>query len=173
MDDFWTRCSIWLALLAYAGWQWWLPYHGDPAENDRAHRSRQFATLGLFAYLVHVGLAFDQHHDWSHLQALLHTAQRTEEVTGLSSGVGIYVNYAFSLLWLIEVTFWWAVGHQRYLGRHSWWLHSVMLIFLFMIVNGAIVFAAGPARWIGCAVVLVTLRRAWARAKRRGDAGAG
>ncbi len=148
IDDFPTRVTIWSALIAYAGSVvCWI--HSNPAW------ARRLWTLGCLFYLVHVVVAFDLHYRWSHSVAVASTAERTEQLTGIRTEAGIYVNYFFTLVWVCDVAYWWLAGQHRYRQRPrsiSWALH---LFFVFMVFNGAIVFASGPARWIGIAVLTV------------------
>ena len=106
-------------------------------------------------YLVHVYFAFENHHHWSHLEAFESTRVETLAQTGIDSGFGLYVNYLFSLVWLVDTIYWWFVGDEAYSKRAWRWSISLHIFFLFMIFNGAIVFATGPARWIGAVVFLV------------------
>ncbi|MGI9471428.1 MAG: hypothetical protein ACR2NZ_07855, partial [Rubripirellula sp.] len=50
-------------------------------------------TIGFAAYVVHVLLAFEFVHQWSHNRAWQQTAEETAQVTGLTRGDGIWVNY--------------------------------------------------------------------------------
>ncbi len=62
------------------------------------------------------------------------------------------MNYFFSVLWIGE-GLWWQLlpaGHAR---RAPAWTPFVRGAFLFMIVNGAVVFVSGPRRLLGIAVV--------------------
>ncbi len=45
---------------------------------------------------------------WSHAAAYAHTATQVAAGVGLNWGGGIYANYAFTALWLVEVGWWWA-----------------------------------------------------------------
>ena len=83
------------------------------------------------------------------------TMEQTESTTGIKTNVGIYVNYFFTLVWAIDASIWWLGGLKRYAQRR--WIHPALLhgFFVFMIFNGAIVFASGPARYLGIVVLLV------------------
>jgi hypothetical protein len=111
-------------------------------------------TVGCLAFLLHVASAFHIHYGWSHAVALRETARQAAELTGLAlGGAGLYANYLFAALWVFDAAWWWgdAAGHHR---RAAWFdvvLHSFMLFILF---NGTVVFAHGPARWLGLAVTL-------------------
>lgn len=83
-----------------------------------ARRSDGFAgrfnwTLGCLLSLLHIAVAFHLGHGWSHQAAWEHTRQ----VGGY--GDGIFVNYAFALVWLADVVWVWALPGS-YLARSRW-----------------------------------------------------
>ena len=47
---------------------------------------------------------------------LVHLARQTAEATGQALGGGLYVNYAFALVWGADVAWWW-LGPRSYLAR--------------------------------------------------------
>jgi hypothetical protein len=114
----------------------------DPVRRDCW--ARWAWSLGCAVYLVHVAFAFQFLHHWSHAAAVEHAARRTFEVVGFEFGAGIYVNYAFTLLWVGDVALWW---RRRLAGKSVaplyYWL--VQAIFGFMMFNATVVF--GPAFW--------------------------
>ena len=69
------------------------------------------------------------------------TARQTFETTGWTTGAGLWVNYAFTLMW-IGVAVRWPFGA-------SWARRAWIAMFLFMAINAAIVFTHGPSRWLG------------------------
>ena len=66
------------------------------------------------------------------------------------------MNYVFTVLWAGEAL-WWRVWPAGYARRAPAWTPAVRAAFLFMIVNGAVVFVDGPGRWLGIAVVAVLI----------------
>jgi hypothetical protein len=124
-------------------------------------------TLACAFFLAHVAAAFHFYHHWRHADAIQHTAERTEELVGWNFGGGLYFNYAFALIWVVDVVFlWWRRASIPAQKSHSsnapgsairsiWWC-----FFLFMVVNGAIVFVTGPTRWL-TSVALLLLAMAW------------
>ena len=146
-----TRLAIWLALSLYASSQ--------VARPSRTGRWLSAAGCALFA--VHVVLAFAVHYGWSHGTALRETAAQTEALTGVRTGSGLYVNYLFGLIWLAEL-WWWTRAETSYRTRPAWVEITVRVFFLFMIVNGAVVFVGWPQRWLGLALVGALLY-AWRR----------
>ena len=79
-------------------------------------------TVGCGLLVIHVLIAFATVHGWSHRAAFDHTAVRTEEVTGIDWGGGLFFNYAFTLIWIADVAAWWRSGadsppgHERFFG---------------------------------------------------------
>lgn len=129
----------------------------DPIRRERW--ARWAWTAGCAIYLLHVGLAFHFLHGWSHAAAVAHTARRTFEVVGVNWGGGIYINYAFTVLWVANVVWWWirAARHEPTPAALYWSVHAV---FAFMMVNATVVF--GPPFWkwyvASGAILLVAIR---------------
>ncbi len=153
-----TRLTIWMALAAYTAGE--AGRAGLWDAGDR-RRSRLVWTLGFLLYVAHVGVAFGTHHGWSHTVAYQSTALQTGEVFGVAWGGGIFVNYAFSGLWLTE-TLWWWVSPTTYQSRSQRQTMIIRGTFLFMILNGAVIFVDGPMRWVGVLLVGV-LVAIWTR----------
>jgi hypothetical protein len=115
---------------------------------------------GLAFTVIHIVLAFDIVHDWTHDDAVRSTAMQTEVVFGVSVGWGVYVNYAFLAAWLADAV-WWRTrtpGARRSTAL-TWTLRA---FYLTMLVNGAIVFAEGPRRIAG-SVLVAWLCVCWGR----------
>ena len=138
--------TIWAALLLYTAAEY------GRTRVPAATWARPAWLLGGAAYLAHVAAAFATHHGWSHAAAYAYTAARTDALLGLAWGGGLWVNYAFTVLWVGEALWWqgWPAGYGR---RARAWKPAVRGAFLFMIVNGAVVFVDGPGRWLGVAIV--------------------
>lgn len=108
--------------------------------------ARALWLIGGAAYLAHVCAVFHYIHHWSHSAALAHTAAMTRGVTGWSAAFGLYVNYAFTSVWI-------AYAIAGYLGNLPRWTRQVWCgWFLFMTFNGGIVFVLNPLRWLGVAL---------------------
>jgi len=112
--------------------------------NEAAQRvARWLWTAGCGLFLLHVAAAFHFLHGWSHAAAFEHVRQRTLHDTGWDSGIGLYINYAFGVLWLADTLLWW-----RRLDwseqRPQYWL--VQSLFVFMVIQATVVF--GPPFWI-------------------------
>ena len=141
-----TILTIWTALLLYTAGE-----YGRTCRPARAW-ARPIWLLGAACYLAHVAVAFGSHHGWSHAAAYAYTAAQTDASFGLAWGGGLWVNYAFSLLWVGE-GLWWRLLPAVHARRAPAWTPFVRGAFLFMIVNGAVVFVSGPRRLLGLAVV--------------------
>ena len=141
------RATIWLSVLAWAASE---VMRRAPA--DRRDAARVMFTAGAVLLVIHTILAFQIAHAWSHRAAFAETARRTELMTGVASGAGLYLNYAFLVVWLIETAWWW-LQPRGYVHRARAIDLSVFAFFVFMFVNGAVVFASSPMR-IGGAVAV-------------------
>ncbi len=159
-DEFLTRGTAWVSLWLYAAGE----IHRVVQRATRittGNASRWWNSLGCATFLVHVACAFQFYHGWSHAAAYAETARQTAALLGRSWGGGLYVNYLFALVWLGEVTWsWW--GSRGYRDRPRWVTWGVRCFFLFMIVNGTVVFVQGPMRWVGVCLC-VALLFCWSR----------
>jgi hypothetical protein len=134
----------------------------DPAVPSGSRRAARILwTLGCVACLAHVAAAFGFAHGWSHAAAWEHTARRTREVVGIDSGGGIWANHLFTLLWIADAAWWWS-SRATYEARTALVERFAQGTFATMVFFAAVVFGAGPARWIGTAVLLV-LTATWLR----------
>jgi len=100
----------------------------------------------LFA--VHVGYAFHFAHGWSHAKAVGHVQ------TTSGFGLGIFVSYAFALIWLADVL-WLLVAGSSYTSRPrllGWSSHGFFALIAF---NGTVVYGHGLMRWVCLAVFAV------------------
>lgn len=159
MGESLTGITIWVALALYVASQY---FRGRPqAGTSRA--GLWLLGTGLAWYVGHVLSAFESHYAWSHTIAYRETAAQTKALLGWGSGSGLYVNYLFGLAWLAEVC-WWTKAPEGYLRRPTWLELTSRCFFLFMILNGAVVFVDRPKRWMGV-VLVVLLAIAWRRAK--------
>lgn len=155
-----TRWTIRLALAGYfigAG----LEVTARPPDAHRLSRqsklARAFWTIGCVLYLAHVACAFGFFHGWSHAAAYLHTAERTQTVFGWHWGGGLYFNYAFTGIWLLDALWWWRSPLSRR-SRPRWLSTAIHGFLWFMVANATIVFETGPTYWfgvVGCASLIV------------------
>jgi hypothetical protein len=145
------RVTIWLSVLAWASSEVL-----RRAGADRRDAARVLYTAGALLLIAHTAAAFQWRHDWSHAAAFDATAARSATVTGFASGVGIYLNYLMAALWIADAAWWW-LRPRGYLMRPRAVDLSMFAFLVFMIVNGAVVFAAGPMRVTGAAAVAAAL----------------
>ena len=132
-----------------------------PPSPGRDRAARILWTLGCLAFIVHVACAFHFFHGWSHADAYRETARQTAVLTGIQSGFGLYLNYAFTLAWAADAAWTW---FGRSFARRPRWVAIVLHAFLvFMWFNATVVFPMGPMRWVGAAcfgllAVLIVVR---------------
>ncbi len=174
-----TKWTIRLSLACYVAYlAGWLCRPGPRWPKT----ARILWTISCVLFDVHVACAFHFHHHWSHAAAWKHTAERTQELLGFAFGDGIFFSYLFLGLWLFDVIWLWVspralagLAHPAPGGSSAepppvgaravpqnaaspvqtpWWRVLVHIFLFFIIVNGAIVFEAGPTRWAGIAALL-------------------
>ena len=143
--------TIWVALVLYVAGEF------GRSLRPRVSWARPVWILGSICYICHVISAFSLHHHWSHSAAYIYTAATTNDLVGIDSGLGLWVNYVFTAVWVGEglLPGRWAVTANRRFN------HIVRSVFLFMIINGAVVFVAGPQRWFGLLLVTGLLTIWW------------
>jgi hypothetical protein len=107
-------------------------------------------TLGCVVFLLHVVAAFQFVHHWSHTAAAESTARQTFEATGARSGSGIYLNYLFTVVWAMDVAWWW-LAPTSYAARPKTVTWMIRGFLLFMVFNAVVVFGHGATRWLGAA----------------------
>jgi hypothetical protein len=110
--------------------------------------SRRAWSLGCLANLSHVLLAFHFLHNWDHSAAYAAIAQQTYEQVGWNWGGGLYINYGFCALWLLDAAYWW-IAPVRYMRRSRWVDWLIQFTILFMFVNATVVFGKSPFRMLG------------------------
>ena len=99
--------------------------------------------------LLHIAIAFHLGHGWSHEAAWEHTKQAG------GYGDGIFVNYAFALVWLLDAL-WLCVAFDSYFARPRWLNWTIHGFLAFVVFNAAVVFGSWLSRslFIGCALGL-------------------
>jgi hypothetical protein len=144
--------TSWAALGCYA---WSLTRLAlDPAASPAA---RRIWTAGCVCFFAHMVLAFDVAYDWSHDTAIADIAAQSESISGVRAPWGLFINYAFGLIWLLDLAWWWRVGDLAYRRRPVWSHWLVHGFFLFMLFNGGFVFVERWTRWIGLGLFGVSL----------------
>jgi len=141
-----TSWTIWLALAGYfSGLAGLLLCRLQP---NLQSVTRLVWTVACVFYLGHVVSAFQFYHEWSHQAAVFETARQTREVVGEAVGSGIYMTYLFTLIWVLDVTWWWLKGNSGYFKRTKTISLSIHLFLFFIVFNGTIVFEGGLLRWL-------------------------
>lgn len=162
MDEILTLWTIRIALAFYvlveAAWL------GGARRRALERAARWAWTLGCAFYLVHVCSAFHFYHDWSHSLAYQATARQTQELFGFDWGGGLYLNYAFTTVWLLDAVWCW-LSPEGYRTRPRWFGPTVHSFMAFMAFNATVVFAQGVIRWLGL-VATIGLGVLWCRCKR-------
>ena len=143
--------TIWVALVLYVVGEFGRSLRPSPSWT------RPVWILGSICYVCHVISAFSLHHHWSHSAAYAYTAATTYDLLGINSGLGLWVNYMFTAVWVGEglLPGRWGLTVNRRVNR------VVRSVFLFMIINGAIIFVEGPQRWFGLLLVAALLTIWW------------
>ena len=118
--------------------------------------SRIAWTMGAMVFLFHVGFAFHFYHGWSHAAAYASTAECTRELVGWNWGGGLFANYLFAVVWILDVIWWWA-AQWSYRHRPTIIEWAVQGWLAFLAFNGAIVFGEGLIRWFGIGAVVLLL----------------
>ena len=111
-------------------------------------------TAGCLLFLLHVWAAFQFRHGWSHSDAYRHTAEQTAALTGWHWGGGLYLNYLFTVLWVLDVAADWRAYCIQQV-RHRWFPTGLRWFLAFMMVNATLVF--GHSGWWVVALLLVLL----------------
>jgi hypothetical protein len=155
-----VQLTIALAIVAWAGAE--CLRLRAPRGRDAA--ARALWTAGALLLGLHTLAAFHFVHAWSHEAAAIETARQTDDLVGFRTSAGLFVNYAFLAVWMADAGWWW-IAPVSYRTRPRATRVAMLVIFLFMFVNGAIVFAAGAMRLLGAAAVAAVLWT-WYRAER-------
>ena len=107
-------------------------------------------------------MAFHFYHHWSHAAAVRHVHERS------GFGEGIYVSHAFTLLWTLDVAFWWLPA-MSYAVRSPWIDWSLHGFMAFIVFNSTVVYEQGFIRWAGV-ILFVVLGVLWLRRAGTGTA---
>lgn len=140
------------ALLYFAGVVLYLARRSQAVD----HLARAVWTAGFVFYLTHVCLAFEFFYERSHTFAYRETARQTQELFGVNSGAGLYLNYVFTLIWFADVLWWWQ-DLALYRQRPRWASNVIHGFLAFMFFNATAVFGRGTVRWAGIVATGATL----------------
>jgi hypothetical protein len=148
---YWT---VWVALLLYVAGEAGRR-RGFGRGSPPAWAWPAFLAGAVFS-AIHVMLAMSMAHGWSHDSAVAATAAQTKTVYGLDWGGGVFANYAFVAVWAFDAWRWRARVDRSRTGPDAltW---AIRVFFFVMILNGAIIFVAGPRWMLGAALVAALL----------------
>ena len=162
MGELLTSWTARLAFLLYAAaLAAWL--------TARPRAARLIWTSGLLVYLSHVATAFHFHHDWSHAAAYEETARQTAALFGVRSGGGLYWNYTFTAVWMLDVLWMW-IGRETHRRRPVWLAAGIHGFMAFLFFNATVVFGSWWIRWVGVAGFAGLGILAWGRRRGTGAA---
>jgi hypothetical protein len=147
--------SIWTALTLFAAGEAGRAWLGGP-RSARGWPLWCWAA-GIALCATHFALAFEVRHGWSHAAAIRATAAQTAAVYGIDWGGGFWVNYVFLAVWAVDAWHWRARAGARRSAAVTWALRAFYCVIL---LNAAVIFAAGWRRAIG-AVIVGVLAIAW------------
>ena len=117
------------------------------------------SACGLAIAAAHIVIALAINNEWNHAIAWRVTEERTREMFGFGWGGFVAGNYAFLGWWAIDL--WrWRRNPARYAATPPLVLWSSRVFVLGIIAPAAIVFAAGPRRWLGVLLVAAMIA-AW------------
>jgi len=154
-----TRITAWIA---FAAWFAALAINQTPPSRPPRDGAAVIWLLGSVVMGLHTVLAFHVYHAWSHTAAVVDTAQRTRELTGLDWGGGVWLNYLFAIGWLSDAA--WRIAAPRAHARRPRSLAVVTHAFLgFIWFNATVVFGSWPMRAAGMLVFLILAGRAGRR----------
>lgn len=142
-----TIGSIRIAVLALMLVLLWKAWYGKANDRSGFGPLQWLWLLGAVGSIVHMLATLGWNHHWSHQAAWHETAARTKALLGVEVGAGIYFNYLFVGLWLIDAV-WMNKSPGSYARRPAWWDPVVTGYLLFITFNGAVVFASGWFRWL-------------------------
>jgi hypothetical protein len=155
-----TRITAWLAfalwIVAVAQMQC-----GGPTKRERGVGFIWLA--GSVVMLIHVALAFQFHHQWSHEAAIIETARQTAEVTGMNWGGGVWLNYLFATVWLSDAC-WRVARPNSYMSRARWSGAGIHMFLTFIWFNATVVFGSRAMQIVGAAAFGWLAIQAWKRA---------
>ncbi len=107
--------------------------------HQKQEAVRLIWTIACAVLVLHVAAAFQYVHHWSNADAVRAASDQTRQFLGFGVGGGIYAGYAFLLLWILDVSLWWAAPSWR--ERRPAVRSAVIAIAAFMAFNAAVVFA--------------------------------
>ncbi|MEZ6091432.1 MAG: hypothetical protein R3C05_26125 [Pirellulaceae bacterium] len=160
-----------VAIVAY-GIAWWFALSTKRAGNKHAGRfnaSNAWYSTSVLLMFVHVGVAYAIAHRWSHRAAMEHAAIETRETLGFEFAPGLYVNFVFLLVFLIDTIWRWRVKNPR-LRNPAKLACAIDGSIAFIFLMATLVFEEGPIRLVSAIGTIVIAFR-YFRWKKRTDEG--
>ncbi|MCO8125097.1 hypothetical protein NHH03_25400 [Stieleria sp. TO1_6] len=102
--------------------------------------------IGALCVCVHIAASYGYVHHWDHAAALQATAIESQRVTGISAAWGVYVNFAFAMIWLF-----YSAAMLRLRRRLAGWDTAVFLFTGGIVLMASVVFESGTVRWMSLA----------------------
>lgn len=117
------------------------------------------AAIGALLLMIHMAIALQTRHGWSHASVVHRVDEQTRAVYGMSWPGAAWVNYLFVAVWVIEIA-WRTRAPASHLSRSRGVLVAIRTFYFIVLVNATIVFAA-PARRIYGVVLMALLLWSW------------
>ena len=148
--------TIWVALALFAAGE-----TGRRGANGRVPPAWAWraSAIGLMLGVLHTLLAYEVVHGWSQASAGDVVARRTFAIYGVSSGGGVYLNYAFLAVWAVDL--WtWRPSAGRLPSKPGALTWIARAFYFIQILNASVIFVEGMRRVLG-ALLVTWLILAW------------
>ena len=146
--------TIWVALALFAAGE-----TGRRSANVPPAWAWRASAIGLALGVLHVLLAYDVVHGWSQASAMDVVARRTFAIYGVSSGGGVYMNYAFLGVWAVDL--WtWRPSAARLSSRPGVITWIARAFYFILILNASVIYVPGIRRVLGM-LLIACLILAW------------
>ena len=139
--------TIWIALALFVAGELRTSRRLQPAAGS-------LFLLGAVFAAAHLVWAMQAAYGWDHAAAIEATARQTQAVFGLRWGGGVFVNYVFVGVWLVDAIARLAAPSAQRSRALVW---SLRAFYFTVIVNAAVVFAAPGRRWMGLLICVALI----------------
>ena len=126
--------------------------------------SNTFYSVSVALMFVHVLLAYAISHHWSHQAAMEHAAVETEQTLGFEFAPGLYVNFVFLAVFIVDSVWRWRVKNPH-VRKPLNAARGIDSFILFIFLMATLVFEAGPIRLFSAVGFIVIFARylSWKR----------